>query len=545
MSARSRIFVLAGALLLIAYAIVLFHHTSRSVGGSDSSGYLNAARLFASGRVTEPIRGLERLGLPQDLARVFVPLGYAPLERAGRMAPSYPPGWPLHMALAAKLGGWATAPFLVSPIAGLASLVLMYFLGRELRLPPSFAFAGAALLAFFPTFVYLTLQPMSDVVATAWALAAVLAAYRFRASFRVGWAVAAGAAFGIGVLVRPTNVLVFLPLLFVFPPRWKAWVGFVSGGMLCAIFLFAYNTALFGNPLTTGYGSILGSLAWSDFPQRARHYAYWTGRLLTPVLPLGWLALGFDRHAPVRDRAALLVWFSAFFLFYSFYPPYETWWYTRFLLPGIPATILGACVAARDFILPGGRSRPARWSTAATLVLLAAALFVEVDFTEKHRVHRLYKSERIYPRACAMARRRIPSNGIIASMQMSGALHYYTDLTYAMWNWLDSERFALLRSSTESRGYRWYALLTPFEVPEVAKNLPGDWRAIDRTGDVVLWELPPAPRPIGSGPFVAPRPDEDPEIRRHGAADITDGRGRARSASRARCQRSGGERSFG
>jgi hypothetical protein len=122
-----------------------------------------------------------------------------------------------------------------------------------------------------------------------------------------------------------------------------------------------------------------------------------------------------------------------------------------------------------------------------------------------------------------MARRRIPSNGIIASMQMSGALHYYTDLTYAMWNWLDSERFALLRSSTESRGYRWYALLAPFEVPEVAKNLPGDWRAIDRTGDVVLWELPPAPRPIGSGPFVAPRPDEDPEIRRHGAADITDG----------------------
>jgi hypothetical protein len=164
-----------------------------------------------------------------------------------------------------------------------------------------------------------------------------------------------------------------------------------------------------------------------------------------------------------------------------------------------------------------------------------------VDFTEKHRVHRLYKSERIYPQACAMARRRIPSNGIIASMQMSGALHYYTDLTYAMWNWLDAERFALLRSSTESRGYRWYALLAPFEVPEVAKNLPGDWRAIDRTGDVVLWELPPAPRPIGSGPFVAPRPDEDPEIRRHGAADITDGRGRARSASRARCQRSGGE----
>ena len=153
MSARSRVFILAGVVLLIAYGIVLFHHTSRSVGGSDSSGYLNAARLLASGHASEPIRGLERLGLPQDFARVFVPLGYTPLEQPGRMAPSYPPGLPLHMALLGKLAGWSTAPFLVSPIAGLACLVLMYFLGRELRLPPTFAFAGSALLAFFPTFV--------------------------------------------------------------------------------------------------------------------------------------------------------------------------------------------------------------------------------------------------------------------------------------------------------------------------------------------------------------------------------------------------------
>ena len=65
--------------LLAGYAAALFHHTSFAVGGSDSSGYLNAARLFSSGRVAEPIRGLVRLGLPDDyVAQAFIVLGYAP-----------------------------------------------------------------------------------------------------------------------------------------------------------------------------------------------------------------------------------------------------------------------------------------------------------------------------------------------------------------------------------------------------------------------------------------------------------------------------------
>jgi hypothetical protein len=495
MSARSRASILASALLLIAYAIVLFHHTSRAVGGSDSSGYLNAARLLGSGHVTEPIRGLERLGLPQDFARVFVPLGYTPLERAGQMAPSYPPGLPFHMALAAKLGGWATAPFLVSPIAGLACLVLMYFLGRELRLPPAFALAGSLLLAFAPTFVFLALQPMSDVLATAWALAAVLAAYKSRTRGSPAWAALAGFACGIGILVRPTNAILLAPLAVALPLRPKTWLSFMAGAVPPAIFLLAYNAALFGSPWATGYGSIPSSgMAWANFPDRARHYGYWIARLLTPLLPLGWAALIADRRRPLRDRAILISWFGAFFLFYCFYSVYEEWWYTRFLLPGVPALILGATVVARDLVLPSGRSRPKSWAAAVAVVLLAVVLFVELDFDEKRRVHRFYKGERIYPSACEMARRRVPQNAIVASMQMSGALHYYTPITYAMWTWLPPDKFAELRASTESRGYRWYALLAPFEVQEAWNNAPGDWRAIDRTGDVVLWELPPAQR---------------------------------------------------
>jgi hypothetical protein len=488
-----RIPVVVGAVLLVGYGVALFQHTVFAVGGSDSSGYLNAARLFASGHVSEPIRGIQRLGLPQEYAPIFVPLGYTPLDRPGRMAPSYPPGLPLHMAIAARIGHWTKAPFLVSPLSSLACIVLVYLLGRELFLPPPFAAAGAAILAFFPTFVFQGLQPMSDVVATAWAIAAVLAA--FRSSRKAGWAAVAGLCCGVGVLVRPTNLLVLVPLFFVLPPRPRIWLSFALGGVPAVIFLLAYNNSVFGGPWSTGYHALFAEgMAWTNFPERARHYGFWLARLLTPLVPIGWLAVAADRRARRRDCAVLLSWFGAFFLFYCFYAVYEDWWYTRFLLPGIPAMILGACLVARDLVQRPGSSRPNRWANAVAAVLLAVVLFIEMDFDEKRQVYRFYKSERIYPSACAMARRRLPENAIVTSMQMSGALHYYTEITYAMWNWLLPDRFGELRASTESRGYRWYALLAPFEAEEVRKNLPGDWREIDRVGDVALWELPPAPR---------------------------------------------------
>jgi len=485
-----------GLALLTGYALVLFHHTSFAAGGADSSGYLNAARLIASGRASEPIRGLQRLGLPPSDAPLFTPLGYGPGPRPGTMSPSYPPGLPLHMAAAAFLGGWSRAPFLVSPLAGLACLLLIFFLGRELGLTRGLAFAASVLLGFTPVFVFQEVVAMSDVPATAWAIAAVLAAFRARRT--PAWSAFAGAAFAVGVVVRPMNALLLPALLVALPPRPKSWGLFVLGGIPFAAFFLLYNDAAFGSSLRTGYRSLLAEgLAWSNFPPRALHYAIWLSRTLSPLLPLGWLAFAFDRRVAGRDRAVLLAWFGAFFVFYCFYAVYEAWWYTRFLLPGIPALILGALLILRDALRLDASSRGRRAAVRAGLaiVLILGALAVEVGFLAKEEPHKFshkfYRGERVYPDACAMARRRLPPNAIVISMQMSGALHYYTDLTYAMWNMLDGARLAELRTSTESRGYRWYALLAPFEQEEVKKNLPEAWREIDRRGDVALWELAP------------------------------------------------------
>jgi hypothetical protein len=298
------------------------------------------------------------------------------------------------------------------------------------------------------------------------------------------------------------NALLLPALLLALPAKHKSWGLFALGGTPFAVFLLLYNDAAFGRPLVTGYGGLLaGALAWSNFSPRAVHYALWLSRTISPLLLLGWLAFAFDRKVALRDRALLFVWFAAFFLFYSFYTVYDAWWYTRFLLPGLPAVILGALLLLRDALglaePSSGRRVPLR--VAPAVVLILAVLAVEVRFLDKEKVHKIYKGERVYPDACEMARRRVPPNAILLSMQMSGALHYYTDRTYVMWNMLDGARLAQLRTTTEGRGHRWYALLAPFEQEEVKKNFRETWREIDRTGDVALWELAPA-NSSGSSP---------------------------------------------
>ena len=63
-----------------------------------------------------------------------------------------------------------------------------------------------------------------------------------------------------------------------------------------------------------------------------------------------WLMLAADVRRSARVRLLLLSWFGVFFLLYCFYGPYETWWYTRYLLPGIPALSIGMAMVAEDLV---------------------------------------------------------------------------------------------------------------------------------------------------------------------------------------------------
>ena len=480
------------AILLALYGSVLLTANSPIAGGADSSGYLNAARLVARGRALEEIRPLALLGLPGSYADVFLPLGYTMAARPGTMAPQYPPGLPLHMAAAGALAGWTHAPFLVIPLAAIAGVALLYLTARELGLPPALAASGAALLGVCPIFFGMAIQPMSDTLATSWVLAAVYLGLRSRRNENV--AIAAGAAFGVAVLVRPTNALAIFALALALPPGRRAAIRALAGAMPLALSLALYNRLAFGSAAATGYGSLLHStMSLRNLLPEIRHYGYWVPALLTPLLPLAWIALPFDRKVALRDRGLCLLWFGAFLAFYGFYQPFEDWWSTRFLLPGFPAIILAALLLARDvpeFFQQRARGRGLpRWGTVIGGALLLAMAASAILWIRRFDLFSLKTGEAIYREASLGAAGIVPPGAVIVAMQMSGALKYYTDRPVARWDALQPGRFGDLRAAARARGRGLYALLWPFEEADFAARVPGSRKRIGAWRDITLWRL--------------------------------------------------------
>jgi hypothetical protein len=478
--------ILAASVAFLGYAWLLLFHASFSAGGSDSSGYANTARLILTGRVVEPVEALKHLELPPGFVRLFIPLGFEPGPRPGTMVPFYPPGFPFHVAFAALVGGWNYGPFVVSPLAALASVFLVYLLGRELGLSRLFSTAGAAVFALCPVFVFQAEQPMSDVVATMWSLAAILFALRSRR--REIWAAAAGAAFGLAVLVRPADALLAVPLAFAIRLRPRALLWFLLGGAPFAAAFLGWNRLAFGHPFRTGY-SDLGGFSLSYFPERFRHYGGWLAKLMSPLLLAGWALVSVDRRVTLRDRSLLLLWFGSFFLFHCFWAAYETWSYTRYLLPSIPALILASLLVTRDGLAPqlGGRGAALRRALAA--LVLAVVLAFEYSWIRDLNVLKFGEGERLYPDACRWAESKVPPRSLVISMQASGALKYYTNLTPVRWDWIQPEQVQQLRERARGEGYQWFALLFPFETEEAQKRLPWGWTKIGNLRDATLWRL--------------------------------------------------------
>ena len=496
-SKANSVLTVIAVLGLLSYGYFLMHNAPSAVGGSDSSGYANAARSVWTGKIVESITALDRLGLPDDFDFVFIQLAYVPGPRPRTMVPFYPLGLPLHMAAAALITGWERGPFLVSPLAALLSLVLIYLAGRELGLSRGFSMVGAAMLAACPTFLNQALQAMSDMTATCWALAAIFAALRSRR--HAAWSLLAGASFGMAFLVRPTNVLLLAPILLFFRSKPRAILFFLLGGLPLAGVFFAYNAVAFGHPFQTGYGSIhlADAVTPDNFIVRFRHYVYWLAVTMSPLPLLGWLGVAVDRKVPRGERELVVAWFGSFLLFYACYDIYGSWEDLRYLLPGIPAMILGALLVVRDAVewcrarveWPGVMKL--RWAAGA--ILLIVTLGFAQQKIRDFQVLDFVAAQSIHPAACQWADLVIPDHTLVVAVEMSGALKFYTDRPIIRWDWVEGDRWQLLRQRAAEHGYRWYALLLPYEVEEAQKRLKGNWEKLDDLRGIGLWRIEPAP----------------------------------------------------
>jgi hypothetical protein len=332
-----------------------------------------------------------------------------------------------------------------------------------------------------------SIQTMSDVPALTWTLASLLLGWHGRT--KLACALAAGAAIGMAVLVRPTNILLMAPLLVILGTRWKQWLPVCLGGAPFALLFLGYNQAAYGHPFETGYGSIFGMISPAWVTASLENYARWLPALLSPVFLLGAGVFWIRKHS-FEIRLVLVVWAGVFFGFYAFYScTHETWWYLRFTLPAFPALVLAAIWTGSHLAQKTGcRLFDVEGSTLATAISVALILGVSINsyyWTNELPVLSSQKHERQYYDASKLAAAQLPSDAVVASLQLSGALFYYTDFTIVRWDTLSEQGKTLVNEAIERSGRPFYLVEMEGEIERAFRDyIPGNWIEMSRTGSV-------------------------------------------------------------
>jgi hypothetical protein len=470
------------------YAAVLWFHVGAYAGGADSSGYLNSARLLAQWRVSAPLRTVADLPVDAIHPSAWIPIGFRSHGRDA-MAPTYPIGLPVAVAAAARVVGWTTAPGVVMMLHALAGVFLVARLARACGLPVGTAALAALLLATSPLYLFMSLGLMSDTPALVWTTAAVLAAWKSRD--RPAWAGAAGLAMAAAVLVRPTNVLVLVPVALCLGVAWRSWLALIVGAVPGAALLVTYNLAAYGSAVTTGYGDMSRQFGAVNVFPSLRNYVTWLPVLLTPV---GVLAFGLPLLARRAGRTAIVLaaWASCFLVFYAvYYFTQEAWWSLRFLLPAFPPLIVGA--------LWVGRASVQRWRAATRhprammIAGITCALLLMAHngfWVRRLRALEFGRGERVYLETASWMSRHVPSNAVVLAMQVGGALFYYTEFPVVDWQ-TGTGQLRRLEAHLLATNRPLYAVLFPYEVEErkALERIPGRWEPAGRVRDVTVWRL--------------------------------------------------------
>jgi len=480
--------------LFLGYAVLGFRCVGGGAGGSDSSGYMNQAKALAAGTPQIPTRFLPNLppGKCPDL--LYSALGTIPARNPEKHHLTYPIGLPLLFVAAQPVVGWDRVADVVAWLHLLAGVALLYALLRTLDFNPWWSLAGASLLGSSAVYLSMGTQTMSDVPALVWCLAAMLAAWLGRT--RTFWSWFSGIAFGMAVLIRPSCILLILPLAVVFGLDWRLWLRFGLGGLPFALGQLCYNHAAYGAWLVSGYGDVRTLFGKQYALPTILHYLRWIPIQFSPVAAF---ALGLPWLARQNRRLALMlaVWSAAFIGFYLFYfCAAATWWYLRFLLPAAPALIVAGLWCLRSIFASRQLPRFTGWALMA--VLLLHALF----WDQKLHAFSSKEAQAPYGRTAQWARSHLAPDTVIACMQVSGCLLYYTDFLVVRWDCFYPEQRADVRAAIAASGRPLYAILWPFENPDALQRLGGSWKQVETFSGVTIWRA----EDDGSQPYTPPVP---------------------------------------
>ena len=447
------------AIAALATGIVLGTHVA---GGSDSSCYLNAARLLSRGRVAlDP--PLARTASWKNAARTFTPSGFtsSPVD-AFRLVPICSPGLPLTMA------AFRTAhvtEMLVVPLLGALCVWLTYIVGRRVDRPLTGA-AAAILLLCSPTFLYQLVQPMSDVPAAAWWMLTIAwALEREDGSSRPDLA---GLAASMALVTRPNLLpLAGVVAIYLLVSRGRSGLssamrfalGLVPGALLLAVL----QRAMYGSPLATGYGDASTLMAAANVLPNLRRYVGWLLAAHTPFLLLALAAPMVMRH---QRHAWLCLAFAATTLAcYLPYVVFDAWWYTRFLLPAIPLLVIlsaAGLVFLVERIVATGRFAALVPITVGFTVLLMG---LWLSIARSRHAFELSEWEQHYYRAGMAVAAHVTGPSAIMTVRNSGSVQYYAGQPTVSWDSIEPAALDETLVFARDHGYPAYLLLEGDEEP--------------------------------------------------------------------------------
>jgi hypothetical protein len=325
---------------------------------------------------------------------------------------------------------------------------------------------------------------MSDTPAMVWTTAAVLWAWQSRR--RTWLALPAGVAVALAVLVRPSDMLAFVPVGLALGWSLRRWILLGLGGLPGAVFQGLINHAAYGKIFKTGYGDIGAVFGWHFIPGTLAHYAIWMPILLSPLVLLAF-GLPALRRREGMSTTLLAVWGVIFPVFYLVYAcTRDDWWYLRYLLPSFPPLIVASLLVLRALATRVRLTPRAAWFAPAAAVILIYG----VGWTRHLHAHTSGIGEQVYPEMAGWVRENLPANAVVLTMQTSGALLFYTDLTLVRWDQISPADFQRIAAACGQAGRPLFAVLFPFEIDEwhvFEKYAPGPWVQIHAVRHVTIW----------------------------------------------------------
>jgi hypothetical protein len=484
-----------------------------AASGADSYGYVSQAALWSEATMT--VRDPLAASAPWPSREwTFSPLGYRPGPERGTIVPTYPPGLPLLMAAAMKVGGLQFA-YLIVPLLGAMLVLLTFRFGRMLDGDRS-GMVAALLIAAAPIVLLQVVQPVSDVPAAAWWLASLVVA----AGGDWRRALAAGLLAGAAVLTRPNLVPAAAAVLLTaaFDPRglpsraraarpdWRRVAAFSAGLAPAIVAVAAINANWYGSPLNSGYGSLSEIYSAQNVAPNLARYIRWAFETQLPGLVLAapgvLIALKRTRPASRPLVAGALVLAGVVLACYLPYAVFEDWFYLRFLLPALPVVVAFAAVALVTFA-----ARLPRAARAPALILSCTALVsLSVRQAHDHDAFAMWRFEGRYITVGRSLASAVPDDAVILTLQHSGSVRFYSGRHTLRWDLLEPQSLDSAIEYLTRHGRPPFILLEAWEEPDFRRRFAGsrlgrlDWPATREWNDVVLVKLYD-PRRAGVQPY--------------------------------------------